>query len=258
MIGKGKAIAHTANSVDYAVNKKGAEILATSNLSGRTGQEIAKEMRVFHNLNTRATNKSLSFVLSPEPKDGKKMTNEDHRKVAGEFLVKMGLAKNQSILVKHTDKGHTHLHIITNRINSEGKAYNDSKIGKKAQRIADEVAKQNNLTRAKVVEELKKENTKDLRAEIHRRHKIALSHRPKDFKDYTDLMKGNGVEVKPSINKQKELQGFRLEMDGHSFKASEIHRSMTLSRLSRDKNFEGHNPEFKQSPERNKNRGFSR
>lgn len=73
--------------------------------------------------------------------------------------------------------------------------------------------------------------TKDLRQQIFDKHKAVLEHRPKDFKSYSELMQSSGVKVVPTINKAKQLQGYRLEFNGHSFKASEVHRSMTLSKM---------------------------
>lgn len=257
MIGKGKSIQHTSNAINYALKKEGAEILGMANLSGDTAKEMANQMKVFQNLNNRTTNKTISFVLSPDIKDGKRLSDQELIKIAGQFMKEMDLHRHQGVLIKHTDKKHKHLHMFINRIDSNGKAYNDSYISKKAQRKADIVAKRNNLTRAKLVEEEKKTNTKEIRAEIHRRHKVAMKHRPSNFNEYRQLMKGNGVDIEPTITRKGKLQGYRLKFDGKDFKASEIHRSMTLSRMSRTKEFSGTNPELKQEQQR-RNKGYTR
>lgn len=40
-------------------------------------------------------------------------------------------------VVKHTDKEHTHLHLVVNRVDRHGNAHNDSFISKESQTMAD-------------------------------------------------------------------------------------------------------------------------
>lgn len=235
MIAKGKSIAHGGQGIDYALKKENAEVIDKRFVIGENGTEIKNEFRMFQDLNTRAINKDLSFVLSPEPRDGKRLSNADFRAISEDFLKKMNLDNHQAITIKHVDKEHTHLHIFANRIDSQGKAFNDSFISKESQTIADKVAIQYKLTRARNVMEFNKHMHKELRVQIYDKHKAVLRHRPRDFKAYSELMQSSGVKVVPTINKQKQLQGFRLEFNGQSFKASEVHRTMTLSKMGAQK-----------------------
>ncbi|GET25843.1 relaxase/mobilization nuclease domain-containing protein [Prolixibacter sp. NT017] len=232
MIGKAKSIAHTANAVDYAVKKNGAEIIDKRMVVGESGVEIAAEFRVFQDLNHSTKNKSISMVLSPEPEDGRKLGNTEFRNIANEFLSGMGLEEHQAIVVKHTDRNHAHLHIICNRIDSSGGTYKDKFIGKKAQRIADVVAGSLGLIRARVVRDLKKKSSLQLRNEIYRLHKEAMNSMPMDFTQYVDVMISKGVDIEPAVNKKGKLQGFRVRYQGQSFKASEVDRNMSFSKLT--------------------------
>lgn len=258
MIAKGKSIAHGANAIDYVLDKNKAEIIDKRFVIGENGNEIQNEFKIFQNLNTRTKNNSISFVLSPEPKDGRKLSNEEFKTISEDFLKRMKLDNHQAIIAKHSDKDHTHLHLIVNRIDRNGKAYKDSWISKESQTVADKIAQERGLTRAKVVQAYNQEMSKDLRGQILDKHKAILQHRPRNFQDYKDLMKSSGVDVVPTINKAEKLQGFRLEFEGQSFKASEIHRSMTLSKMGVNKTFTGLNPELNIPIERSRNRNFSR
>ncbi len=237
MIGLGKAITHAKEGIDYALRKDDAEVLIKNNIIGNNGQEIKSEFVFFQNRNQRCINNDYSFVLSPSITDGSRLTNDEFSDIAKDFLKKLELDKHQYIVVKHNPKGkHKHLHIFVNRIDQKGKAHDDKFIGKKAQRIADDIAQERELTRATEVKEIKKtaklEEFKELRKEIFRRHKIALNdHKAKSFKEYQDLMKSQKVDIIPSINKQGKLQGYRVAFDGVNLKASEVHRQMTLSRM---------------------------
>lgn len=231
MIAKAKSIGHGAKGIDYALKKDNAEVIDKRFVIGENGTEIKNEFKIFQDLNTRTTNNDLSFVLSPEPKDGKKLSNADFRAISDDFLKKMKLDDHQAIVVKHSDKEHAHLHIFVNRIDPNGKAYKDSFISKESQTMADRIAQEKGLTRAKVVQAFNQEMTKDLRAQIFDKHKAVLEHRPRNFQDYKDLMQSSGVKVIPTINKAERLQGFRLEFQGQNFKASEVNRNMSLSKM---------------------------
>ncbi|MCG6191543.1 hypothetical protein, partial [Maribellus maritimus] len=86
MIGKAKSISHVSNAINYAKNKKGAVEISRHNVAGETGRKIAKEFRVFQNLNARCERNSFSFVLSPTIPDGIKLTNADFAKLTNDFL----------------------------------------------------------------------------------------------------------------------------------------------------------------------------
>lgn len=231
MIAKAKSISHGGKGIDYALNKDKAEVIDKRHIVGENGAEIKKEFGLFQNQNQRCKNNDISFVLSPEPKDGKKLTNKDFKAISDDFLKKMKLDKHQAIVIKHSDKEHAHLHVFVNRIDSNGKAYKDNFISKQSQTVADKIAQEKGLTRASVVKEFNKAMHKDLKNQILEKHKIVLQHKPKDFSAYKDLMKSRGVTIHPTINKANRLQGFRVGFQGVNLKASEIHRSMSLNEI---------------------------
>lgn len=231
MIAKAKSIGHGGQGIDYALKKENAVIIDKRMVVGDSGQEIKNEFRLFQNLNTRTTNNDISFVLSPEPKDGKKLSNNDFKAISEDFLKKMGLDNHQAITIKHTDKDHTHLHLFVNRIDTNGKAHNDSFISKKSQTVADTIAQERGLIRARVVQAYNQAMHKDLKMQIFQKHKAVLQHRPRDFKAYSELMQASGAKIIPTINKANRLQGYRVEFQGVNLKATEVNRSMSLSKM---------------------------
>lgn len=232
MIGKAKSITHTAASLEYAMSREQGEVLDKHFLTGETPREIEKEMQMFQQLNARCKNNTLSVVLSPSIEDGKRLTNADFRSLSRDFLAKMGLQEHQSITVKHEDKEHSHLHIYVNRIDMQGQAFKDHFIGKEAQRIADLVAQERNLTRAKARQqeiETAKKPTKD---RVQAVFNDALKH-SKTPNEFFANVKKNGVVLVESRNKQGKIQGYRVQLDGESFKASEIGNKFTLGKIAK-------------------------
>ncbi|TMU54822.1 relaxase/mobilization nuclease domain-containing protein [Flagellimonas algicola] len=234
MIGKGKSISHTKASISYGWNQeKEAEIIYKKHLMGETPKEIAQEFKIIQDQNCRCKNNTLSFVLSPTIEDGKHLTKEQFNELTQKFLQKMKLENRQAIAFVHRDKQHIHIHLYVNRIGFDGKAYNDSYIGKRSQHTAGQVAKEMGLTTVREVQQEKINELKQIRQQIKNIHqKVLQEHRPQNFDHYIHHMKREGVKVIPSINKQNKLQGFRFEYQGYNLKGSEVHRSMSGGKLA--------------------------
>jgi hypothetical protein len=236
MIGKGKSISHTKASLAYGWNQeKEAEIVYIEYLIGETPNEITKEFELIQQQNCRCTNNTLSFVLSPTIEDGKNLSKEDLGEIVKCFLKEMELDKRQAVAFVHRDKAHVHIHAYVNRIDFNGKAYPDNFIGKRSQYVAEEVAKQMELTTARSVQQEQQGVYQSIRKEMHKIHKDVLQeHRPKSIDTYIKHMKAKDIEVIPSINRSNKLQGFRFEYKGHNLKGSEVHRSMSESKILQD------------------------
>lgn len=240
MIGKGKSIAHTAASMSYGMDQaKGSEIVHTQYLAGETPREITEEFKVIQEQNELCKKNTLSFVLSPTIEDGKKLETEQLKEITQRFLKEMKLSEHQTVAFVHRDKEHTHVHLYVNRIGFDGKAYNDSFIGKRSQQVAERVAKQMDLTTVREVQQEKLDRMKGIRSEIQQIHeRVMAKERPRDFDGYIKAMEQNNVKVIPSINKQDRLQGFRFEYKGTDLKGSEVHRSMSMGGIAGQMNFE--------------------
>ncbi|MEG9327847.1 relaxase/mobilization nuclease domain-containing protein [Salinimicrobium catena] len=232
MIGKGKSISHTLASMNYGWNQeKQAEVIFKEHLAGDTPGEITEEFKIIQSQNERCKNNTLSFVLSPTIKDGQDLSVKKLNEIASKFIKEMRLQNHQSIGFVHKDKQHLHIHLYTNRIALNGEIYKDSFIGKRSQAAADKVAQQMGLTRAREVQQEKLEELKHLRKEVQRIHEQVLQTKPKSIDEYMKKMKIHQVKVLPSINKAKQLQGFRFEYKGVNLRGSQVHRSMSGNKI---------------------------
>ena len=236
MIGKGKSISHTRASMGYGWNQeKNAEVVYRQHLVGDNPKEVTEEFQRIQEMNHVCERNTLSFVLSPTINDGQRLKKRELERIAKAFMEKMKLGERQAIAFVHRDKEHTHIHLYVNRINFKGVAYNDSFIGKRSQKAAEKVAETMQLTTVRQVQMEREFNTLELRNEIKRRHELTLLYqKPENYQQYMEGMKANGIEVKPSINRQGQLQGFRFEFQGHSFKGSEINRNMSMAGIGRE------------------------
>ena len=233
MIGKGQSITHTKASIAYGWNQeKDAEVVFRQHLAGDTTEQITDEFKLIQEQNVRCQKNTLSFILSPIQEEGKQLSKTQLGELTQKFIKEMNLKEQQAIAFVHRDKAHTHVHLYVNRIGFDGKAYNDSFIGKRSQLAAENVAKKMGLTTVKEVQLEKNINLQPIRQEIRNRHqKVMDKERPKNLEYYIKAMKAENVKVIPTINKANKLQGFRFEYKGHNLKASEVHRSISGGRL---------------------------
>lgn len=230
MIGKAKSISHVSNAINYAKNKKGAVEINRHNVAGETGREIAKEFRVFQNLNARCERNSFSVVLSPSIPDGIKLTYADFAKLADDFLERMNLKEQQYISFLHSDRDHKHLHIFVNRIDSNGKAYKDHFISKKAQRIAESIAKKWGFTTAKKIQQKKEER---LGNQIINAHEKILPQRPQNIFEYADQMNLFGIQMQLKQASDGKVVGIKFRIGEESIKASSVNRSFSAANLQK-------------------------
>ena len=233
MIGKARSIAHAASSIDYAKDRLQGHELDRQYVSGTTGKEIQREFKVVQDMNRNCKKNTISVVLSPSPEDGKVLSKEQLRDITRSYLKEMGLQGHQYIAYVHEDRAHRHIHLYVNRIDFEGRAYRDNWIGKRTQRVADGVAKEMGITRAKEVQSQKAAGLKVDRQEIRQAHASVMGKdRPKDLSGYIERMGEKGVRVETVTNNQGKLQGVKMGLEGKGLmKASDIHKSMSLNKI---------------------------
>ena len=240
MIGLGKSISHTGASMGYGWDQeKEAKVVFREHLSGENPKEITQEFKIIQSQNHQCKKNTLSFVLSPTIEDGEKLKDKDLTEITERFLREMKLQERQAIAFVHNDKSHLHIHLYVNRIGFDGKAYKDNYIGKRSQQAAERVARQMELTTVRDVKQQKLDRVQEFRSAIRQIHEKVISElKPKDFDQYIKFMKTNEVTVIPSINKQNQLQGFRFEFKGQNLKGSEVHRSMSMNKISQQISFD--------------------
>lgn len=239
MIAKAKTCIGGTALFNYVVNPNKGYELVRNNLSGETPKDMFQTMQILQNQNSRCKNNTISVVISPTIEDSKKMTDQDLNNLVHDFLVGLKLdPKNaQYIAFVHTEKEHKHIHILVNRIDENGKALKDNYIGFQAQHIAHEIALKYGWTSIRQENENKKEqvkaNQKQVAQEIKKAHYFVLKEHPKNLQQYIDMMRMHQIEVKPSVNKQGNIQGYRFIHlpTNTNLKASEVDRNLKLNEL---------------------------
>lgn len=242
MIAKAKSCVGGTALVGYVVNPQKGYELMRNNLSGETASEVYESMQIIQNQNLRCKNNTISIVLSPEIEDGKKLSNEQWQAITNKLLVELGVdAKEaQYLCFIHTEKEHKHAHVVLNRVKDDGSLLKDNYIGVRAQHIAHNIAIEMGLKSAMEMkrqrEQSEKERMKEFRMKFRKEHEQVRQQLPTGIEEYIKMMKERGFEVNPTINKQGNVQGYRVKniSTGEDLKLSQIDRKIKLD----DKIFE--------------------
>lgn len=233
MVSKAKSIRGSAKSIEYIQSDKvlgDAMELDRNGIISTDPNEILQEFRLMQEANEKCQKNTISIVISPSSE--KEFSKAELREITRTHLKGLGLENNQYLATIHQSTGQTHIHVIANRIDEQGKAVSDSFISKRSQDISEKIAQEKGLLTAKDWKKINEVTISPVKEEIKQAHDFAKS-KAHDFSQYSELMKGRGVEVVPTINKQREMQGFKFlhEQSGMTFKASDIGKNTGIKDL---------------------------
>ncbi|KAF5064520.1 Relaxase/Mobilization nuclease domain protein [anaerobic digester metagenome] len=251
MIGKGKAIAHGGNAINYALRAgKLDKIVGRNMIESDSPADILREFEMVNQHNYRCKNKYMRYEIGISPQDIDKLKPEDMIKIARTFANKMGLDNHQWIACSHKDTGKPHIHLIANRIGVDGKVFDTTFMSNRSAKITEEISREMELTIAKNVHKQKEHQevyTDPARQQTKEKlQQIAYYElfRNISLEGFLQGLEKEGVGVEPAKNKQGKTYGIRFTYEGQIFKASEIGREFGFHSLAKNFSF---SPEAKHS-----------
>lgn len=102
-----------------------------------------KSFEPYLDANKRTEKPVLHISLNPHPND--KLTNEQLSNMAQEYMEKMGYGNQPYLVYKHEDLDRHHLHIVSVRIDENGKKLDDSYEKRRSEKVRKELEEKYNL-----------------------------------------------------------------------------------------------------------------
>jgi hypothetical protein len=111
------------------VDQNKGQILATNRMwetpdGNYTVAHLYRSFAPYLMANLRTEKPVLHISLNPDPKD--KVTDQQFREMAGQYMREMGYAEQPYIVFKHTDIDRTHIHIVSTCVDRYGKKISDT------------------------------------------------------------------------------------------------------------------------------------
>ena len=130
------------------VNEGKGQLLDTNRVynAGNGKVDVAQTLRDFERwmpLKTRTEKPVLHVSLNPHPDD--KLTDSDLTAIAHEYMQRMGYGDQPYIIVKHEDIDRHHIHIVSVRVNEQGKCVDKSFNYPRSKRITRDIEREYGL-----------------------------------------------------------------------------------------------------------------
>ena len=223
--------------INYMLSKQeGKAMVLASNNIGFTDQNLCVHEFVLQaSMRPNVQKPVCHTILSFSANDADQLTDDVMIKIANEYLEKMGYGDTQSLIVRHSDRQHPHLHICINRIGNDGKTISDRNEKYRSTKICRELTERYGLTLGegkKAVNRHRLRGEDKLRYEIFDAIKTALLH-SKNWKDFVADLERQDIATRFKTKGNTDVvQGIIFKKNGCSFSGSKIDRSCSFSRLN--------------------------
>ena len=223
--------------INYMLSKQeGKAMVLASNNIGFTDQNLCVHEFVLQaSMRPNVQKPVCHTILSFSANDADQLTDDVMIKIANEYLEKMGYGDTQSLIVRHSDCQHPHLHICINRIGNDGKTISDHNEKYRSTKICRELTERYGLTIGEGKQEV---NRLRLRGEDKLRYEIfdtikSILPQSQTWKDFVVGLAQQGITTRFKTKGNIDvIQGIIFEKDECSFSGSKIDRSCSFSRLN--------------------------
>ena len=223
--------------INYMLSKREGEakILQANGVRCSSSSDMAHDFNLQASMRPNVQKPVCHTILSFSVGDAEQLTDDVMLKIANEYLEKMGYGDTQSLIVRHSDHQHPHLHICINRIGNDGKTISDRNEKYRSTKICRELTERYGLTLGKGKKAV---NRHRLRGEDKLRYEIfdgikAVLPKSNNWKDFVTDLNKQGIATRFKTKGNTDVvQGIIFEKDGCSFSGSKIDRSCSFSRLN--------------------------
>ena len=223
--------------VSYMLSKHEGQVkvLQTNGVRSSLPNDIAHDFNLQASMRPSVQKPVCHTILSFSAHDSERLTDATMVKIANEYLHEMGYGDTQSLIVRHSDRQHPHLHICINRIGNDGKTISDRNEKYRSTKICRELTERYGLTIGEGKQEV---NRSRLRGEDKLRYEIfdtikSILPQSQTWKDFVAGLEQQGITTRfKTKGNTNVVQGIIFEKDGCSFSGSKIDSSCSFSRLN--------------------------
>lgn len=222
--------------VNYVLGKPDARLLAAEGVLTDSIQTITDCFQVQRMMKLNIRQPVGHISLSYAPEDAPRMTDKMLVSLAKEYMQKMGIRDTQYIIARHNDQKHPHVHIVFNRVDNNGRTISDRNDCYRNVRVCKELKEKYGLYFGKGKDRVRTHRLKGndrTKYEIYHAVKKSLG-KSNSWKQFISELSKQGIKAEFKYRgRSNVIQGLSFTKDGITFKASDIDRSFSYSKLDR-------------------------
>lgn len=225
--------------ISYMLRKREgkAKLLQANGVRSSLPNDIAHDFNLQASMRPSVQKPVCHTILSFSAHDSERLTDATMVKIANEYLHEMGYGDTQSLIVRHSDRQHPHIHICINRIGNDGKTISDRNEKYRSTKICRELTERYSLTIGDGKQEVNRPRLRGgdkLRYEIFDTIKEILPQ-SQNWKDFVAGLEQQDITTRfKTKGNTNVVQGIIFEKDGCNFSGSKIDRSCSFSRLNEE------------------------
>ena len=225
--------------VSYMLSKREGQVkvLQANGVRSSLPNDIAHVFNLQASIRPNVHKPVCHTILSFSAHDSERLTDDIMVKIANEYLHEMGYGDTQSLIVRHSDRQHPHIHICINRIGNDGKTISDRNEKYRSTKICRELTERYSLTIGDGKQEVNRPRLRGgdkLRYEIFDTIKEILPQ-SQNWKDFVAGLEQQDITTRfKTKGNTNVVQGIIFEKDGCNFSGSKIDRSCSFSRLNEE------------------------
>ncbi len=236
MIGKISKGAGFRGCVNYVLGKPDAKLLTAEGVLTDSIQTITDCFQSQRMMKPHIRQPVGHISLSYAPEDAPRMTDEMLVCLAKEYMQKMGIKDTQYIIARHNDQKHPHVHIVFNRVDNNGRTISDKNDCYRNVKVCKELKEKYGLYFGKGKNRVRTHRLKGndkTKYEIYHAVKNSLS-KSSSWKQFISELSRQGIITEFKYRgRSNVIQGLSFAKDGVTFKASDIDRNFSYSKLDR-------------------------
>ncbi|HOU68683.1 MAG: relaxase/mobilization nuclease domain-containing protein [Paludibacteraceae bacterium] len=226
-----------------------------------TIEQINRSFTPYLQANNRTKNVVFSCSLNPHPEEAKQMDNDTLLEMARDYMSGMGYSEQPYIVVKHEDIDRPHIHIISLRVDVNGKKINDSMERARSNRVRQQLESKYGLMSVtqSSIESTREEKSERISKYIERnkltnesedKHKKKIKsiltyvrdyYKPQDIKEMNKILRQFSLickEIDETNNKGQQIRGIQYvkidgsgREEGRAYKGSLFGKEQTIEGL---------------------------
>ena len=236
MIGKIVTGKSFKGAVEYVMNKEHARLLTCDGVDDTDARSVTDSFNFQRKARPEIAKVVGHISLSFHPDDAPKLTDEMMIRLAGEYMLRMGITDTQYIVARHHDTGHPHIHILYNRVRYDRKLVPDNNERRRNTKVCKALKQKYGLTFSegkKKVKTGKLHGPEQTKYAIYEAVKSALPG-CRSLEALAGELERQGIVttfVHRGGDAAKEVQGMTFTKDGVTFKASQVDRKFSYGNL---------------------------